>query len=151
MEDSSKAELFALFMPAPDSVFRFVPAHRWYKFQKRRPQRHWTLEEAEKMMAKMQKNKDGERWLLRKRNNNANPAPMPGGMGGPSLVYDLGGTSLAPGGRRLRTVDTGMRGLFEEDDEEDWGDGGDPVEGVESVLETNGYVEHEDQRKAKYE
>ena len=70
------------------------------------------------MMAKMQKNKDGERWLLRKRNNNANPAPMPGGMGGPSLVYDLGGTSLAPGGRRLRTVDTGMRGLFEEDDEE---------------------------------
>ncbi|KAL5487678.1 TFG1 [Sanghuangporus weigelae] len=119
MEEASKAELFALFMPAPDSVFRFVPAHRWYKFQKRRTQQHtWSLEEAEKMMAKMQKNKDGERWLLRRRNNNASPAPTPGGLGGPSLVYNLGGMSLAPGGRRLRTVDAGMRGLFEEDDEE---------------------------------
>ncbi|KAL5527753.1 hypothetical protein ACEPAG_6554 [Sanghuangporus baumii] len=119
MEEASKAELFALFMPAPDSVFRFVPAHRWYKFQKRRTQQHtWSLEEAEKMMAKMQKNKDGERWLLRRRNNNTNPAPTPGGLGGPSLVYNLGGMSLAPGGRRLRTVDAGMRGLFEEDDEE---------------------------------
>lgn len=28
------------------------------------------------------------------------------------------GQSLGPGGRRLRTVDAGMRGLFDEDDEE---------------------------------
>ncbi|EJD01511.1 uncharacterized protein FOMMEDRAFT_142112 [Fomitiporia mediterranea MF3/22] len=117
MEDSNKAELYALLMPTPDSSFRFVPANRWYKFQKRRPQQQqWTLEEAEKMMAKMQKNKDQERWAMRSRNGAA--APTAGGLGGPSLVYDVGGSSVGPGGRRLRRVDNGTRGLFEEDDEE---------------------------------
>ncbi|KAI5120668.1 hypothetical protein M0805_006957 [Coniferiporia weirii] len=117
MEEASKSETHGLFMPAPGNVFRFVPAHRWYKFQKRRPQQQLlTLEEAEKIMAKMQKKKDPERWLMRQRNGNA--AGGGGGSGGPSLVYDAGGRSLAPGGRRLRTVDAGMRGLFDEDDEE---------------------------------
>ncbi|KAH8118694.1 hypothetical protein DFH11DRAFT_1503243 [Phellopilus nigrolimitatus] len=111
MEEAAKSETHGLFMPAPDNVFRFVSAHRWYKFQKRRPQTQmWTLEEAEKMMAKMQKKKDSERWLMRQRNGNS--------AGGPSLVYESGGRSQAPGGRRLRTVDNGMRGLFEEDDED---------------------------------
>ena len=35
MEDASKSETHAFFMPAANEVFKFVPAHRWYKFQKR--------------------------------------------------------------------------------------------------------------------
>lgn len=35
MEDASKSETYAFFMPAANDVFKFVPAHRWYKFQKR--------------------------------------------------------------------------------------------------------------------
>ena len=35
MEDASKSETHAFFMPAANDVFKFVPAHRWYKFQKR--------------------------------------------------------------------------------------------------------------------
>ena len=35
MEDVSKSETHAFFMPAANDVFKFVPAHRWYKFQKR--------------------------------------------------------------------------------------------------------------------
>ena len=61
-----------------------------------------------------------DRWLMRSRNNtNGVAAPIAGGATtGASLVYDFGGRSLGPGGRRLKTVDAGMRGLFEEDDEE---------------------------------
>jgi transcription initiation factor TFIIF subunit alpha len=35
MEDATKSETHAFFMPAANDVFKFVPAHRWYKFQKR--------------------------------------------------------------------------------------------------------------------
>jgi transcription initiation factor TFIIF subunit alpha len=35
MEDASKSDTHAFFMPAANDVFKFVPAHRWYKFQKR--------------------------------------------------------------------------------------------------------------------
>jgi transcription initiation factor TFIIF subunit alpha len=35
LEDISKAETHAFFMPAANDVFKFVPAHRWYKFQKK--------------------------------------------------------------------------------------------------------------------
>lgn len=35
LEDVGKAETFAFFMPAANDVFKFVPAHRWYKFQKK--------------------------------------------------------------------------------------------------------------------
>jgi transcription initiation factor TFIIF subunit alpha len=35
MEDASKSDNHAFFMPAANDVFKFVPAHRWYKFQKR--------------------------------------------------------------------------------------------------------------------
>lgn len=114
MEDASKAEMHGLLMPAPNNVFKFVPANRWYKFQKKLPQKqHMTLEEAERKMAERQKGKDLGRWGSR-----SGTAPMAGGMGGPSLVHDYGGQSLAPGGRRLRTVDSGMRGLFDDDDDD---------------------------------
>jgi transcription initiation factor TFIIF subunit alpha len=35
MEDVSKSETHGFFMPAANDVFKFVPAHRWYKFQKK--------------------------------------------------------------------------------------------------------------------
>ena len=122
MEEASKSDLHGLFMPAPDQVFKFVPAHRWYKFQKRRPQHLvWSLEEAEKMMAKMQKSKDPERWLRRADDGKRRTAPMAGGLGGGSLVYDEGRESRALGGRRLHTVDTGSRDLFGDDDDDEGG------------------------------
>lgn len=120
MEEVSKSETHAMFMPAPDNAFKFVPAHRWYKFQQK-PKHHVpTLEEAESLMTKIQKNKDPERWLLRRRNGQApseattalfkagregTPAGMPAGAGS--------------GGRKLKVVDDGMAGLFGDDDDED--------------------------------
>jgi transcription initiation factor TFIIF subunit alpha len=35
MEDLGKSETHAFFMPAANEVFKFVPSHRWYKFQKK--------------------------------------------------------------------------------------------------------------------
>jgi transcription initiation factor TFIIF subunit alpha len=50
LEEVSKSETQALFMPAANDVFKFVPAHRWYKFQKK-PNHHIpSLEEAESIV-----------------------------------------------------------------------------------------------------
>jgi transcription initiation factor TFIIF subunit alpha len=35
LEDISKSGTHAFFMPAANDIFKFVPAHRWYKFQKK--------------------------------------------------------------------------------------------------------------------
>ena len=35
LDDTRKAEMQCFFMPAANDVFKFVPAHRWYKFQKK--------------------------------------------------------------------------------------------------------------------
>jgi len=35
LEEVSKAETHGFFMPAANDAFKFVPAHRWYKFQKK--------------------------------------------------------------------------------------------------------------------
>jgi transcription initiation factor TFIIF subunit alpha len=35
LEEISKSETHAFFMPAANDIFKFVPAHRWYKFQKK--------------------------------------------------------------------------------------------------------------------
>ena len=51
MEEASKSETHALFMPAADNVFKFVPANRWYKFQKRTTRGASSLEEAEKLVS----------------------------------------------------------------------------------------------------
>ncbi|EPQ59255.1 hypothetical protein GLOTRDRAFT_119452 [Gloeophyllum trabeum ATCC 11539] len=131
MEEVSRSETHAFFMPTANEVFKFVPANRWYKFQKKPNYRIPNLEEAESMMAKIQKNKDPGRWLPHNRTSGSAASGSGGGGGGtasvsmpyiqagPSLVYDAG-TSLGPGGRRLRAVDSGMeRGLFGDDDEED--------------------------------
>ncbi|EMD40710.1 hypothetical protein CERSUDRAFT_111293 [Gelatoporia subvermispora B] len=122
MEEVSKSETHAMFMPAANDVFKFVPAHRWYKFQKRPHYHIPTLEEAESLMSKIQKNKDPERWLLRRRNgqgpSEATLATIKAERAG-SLGPGAGSQSLGPGGRRLKTVDSGMSGLFGDDDDEE--------------------------------
>ncbi|KLO19969.1 hypothetical protein SCHPADRAFT_898526 [Schizopora paradoxa] len=105
MEEAAKSETHALFMPAADNVFRFVPAHRWYKFQKQRPQRHvLSLEEAEKLMA--QKTEKQGRWMMRLREGVAT-----------SSSQNVPATNT--GLRRMIVRDAGGGGgLFSDDDEE---------------------------------
>ena len=50
MEEVSKAETQAMFMPAANDIFKFVPAHRWYKFQKKPSHRVPSLDEAEDLV-----------------------------------------------------------------------------------------------------
>ncbi|KIJ70562.1 hypothetical protein HYDPIDRAFT_164557 [Hydnomerulius pinastri MD-312] len=125
LEEVSKAETHALFMPAAQEVFKFVPAHRWYKFHKK-PKHHVPdLEEAESLMAKIQKNKDPERWLLHRRNGQGPSAataamfkaePGSTGPGGAPLVHNAG-QSRGPGGRSLKVVNRGSQGAADEDEE----------------------------------
>ncbi|KAH9938632.1 uncharacterized protein B0H18DRAFT_925141 [Fomitopsis serialis] len=121
MEEVAKSETHCMFMPADNSTFKLVPAHRWYKFQKKPKYRVPTLEEAEKMMSNIKKNQDPERWLLRKRNGQGPSVETAAlfkaereGSGGP-----VPSSSLGPGGRRLKAVDDGMSGLFGDDEEEE--------------------------------
>ncbi|KAH9936959.1 hypothetical protein B0H21DRAFT_894160 [Amylocystis lapponica] len=132
MEEVAKSETHAMFMPAAHDVFKFVPAHRWYKFHKKPNYRVPTLEEAEALMTRIQKNKDPERWLLRRRNGQApseettalfkKERAASAGPSGASLVHTAS-HSLGPGGRRLKTVDNGTAGLFGDDDDDDEGGG----------------------------
>lgn len=72
-------------------------------------------------MTKIQKNKDPERWLLRRRNgqgpSEATAALFKSERAGSSGPITAS-TSLGPGGRRLKTVDSGSAGLFGDDDED---------------------------------
>ena len=52
MEEVVKAETQAFFMPASNNTFKFVPAHRWYKFQKKPNYHIPNLEEAESLVCK---------------------------------------------------------------------------------------------------
>ena len=54
MEEVSKAETQAMFMPCPSDIFKFVPAHRWYKFQKKPHYRVPNLEEAEDLVSRLE-------------------------------------------------------------------------------------------------
>ncbi|KAK7695811.1 hypothetical protein QCA50_000449 [Cerrena zonata] len=128
MEEVAKSETHAMFMPSSENVFKFVPAHRWYKFQKKPHYHVPSLEEAETLMTQIQKNKDPERWLLRKRNGQAPSdataamfkSEREGSVLPPSgSLEHRSSQSLGPGGRKLRTVDTG--GLFGDDEDEDGG------------------------------
>lgn len=50
MEEVSKAQTQGMFMPTSTDVFKFVPAHRWYKFQKKPNYHIPNLEEAETLV-----------------------------------------------------------------------------------------------------
>ena len=61
-------------------------------------------------MTKLQKRKDATQWTLRQKTEQA-------AASGSSLVHNAS-QSLGPGGRKLRTVDSGPGGLFGDDDED---------------------------------
>lgn len=130
LDDVNKAETHAMFLPTADNVFKFVPPHRWYKFQKRPNHKIPSLEEAERLMAAYQKHRNPEQWLAArtgrkgqgpqdpnspavKVEENANPHIIQTA----SLVYESG-QSAGPGGRQLRAVNKGSLFGDDEDDEE---------------------------------
>ena len=51
LDDVHKADTHAMFLPTADNVFKFVPPHRWYRFQKRPNHKIPSLEEAEKLVS----------------------------------------------------------------------------------------------------
>ncbi|KAI0068757.1 hypothetical protein BV25DRAFT_1817668 [Artomyces pyxidatus] len=121
MQEERNREYYAFFMPASNNTFKFVPAHRWYKFHKKPSYHIPDLEEAEQLMAMRQRNKDPERWLLRKRNGQGPSAATSAILKSEPDAEHATGQSLGPGGRRLRTVASDSRGLFGDDDDEDGG------------------------------
>ncbi|KAI0832446.1 hypothetical protein BC628DRAFT_1406917 [Trametes gibbosa] len=133
MEEVAKSQTYAMFMPAADDIFKFVPAHRWYKFQKKPNYHVPNLEEAESLMTKMQKHKDATHWTLRQKTEQAS--------GGSSLVHSAG-QSLGPGGRKLRTVDSGTAELFGGDDDDEGG--GDRKRKVKRELGQEGFMDELD-------
>ncbi|KAF8914601.1 hypothetical protein CPB85DRAFT_1218805 [Mucidula mucida] len=127
LDDTTKAETQCFFMPAANDVFKFVPAHRWYKFQKKLkhdlPTDTVTVESA---YQKHQK-RDPTVWLHQR--TGRGPSEQTAAMFkaeaegtsvdfGNSLVH-TSGESLGPGGRRLKTVDNGMNNLFGDDEDGD--------------------------------
>ncbi|KAJ7129670.1 hypothetical protein C8R44DRAFT_777377 [Mycena epipterygia] len=129
LEDISKAGTHAFFMPAANDIFKFVPAHRWYKFQKKvkhdLPTDTVTMESA---YTKSQK-RDPQQWLYNR--NGKGPSDETAAMfkaesegralAGSSTLVHSAGQSLAPGGRKLKAVDSGMSNLFGDGDDEDGG------------------------------
>ncbi|KAJ7890799.1 transcription initiation factor [Mycena leptocephala] len=126
LEDISKSGTHAFFMPAANDIFKFVPAHRWYKFQKKvkhdLPTDTVTMESA---YTKSQK-RDPQQWLFNR--NGKGPSDETAAMfkaesegrtlaGSSSLVH-AAAHSLGPNGRKLKTVDSGMNGLFGDDDDD---------------------------------
>ncbi|KAJ7591011.1 transcription initiation factor [Mycena floridula] len=126
LEDLEKSQTHAFFMPAANDVFKFVPAHRWYKFQKKVKHDMPTDTVAvESAYTKSQK-RDPQLWLHQR--NGKGPSAATAAMfkaesegrslsGSSSLVHDSG-QSLGPGGRKLKTVDSGMTNLFGDDDDD---------------------------------
>ncbi|KAG6887691.1 hypothetical protein C0995_013433 [Termitomyces sp. Mi166 len=124
MEDVARAETYALFMPAVNDVFKFVPTHRWYKFQKKMKHDLPTdTANVESLVADYnQRQKRGEAWIASRKNISAQTAAMfkaeaEGRTIDGGLVYSSG-QSLGPGGRKLKTVDSGLNGLFDDDDDD---------------------------------
>ncbi|KAF8507609.1 hypothetical protein JB92DRAFT_2959193 [Gautieria morchelliformis] len=119
IENPEKALTHGLLVPKGPQ-FQFVPCHRWYKFQKRPTYRILALEEAEAEYAKTQKNKDPERWLMRRKAANGR-GPSDATLA--TLKADserrLGSAGPSGEGIGLRTVDDGPADLFGDDDEEE--------------------------------
>ncbi|THV08555.1 Rap30/74 interaction domain-containing protein [Dendrothele bispora CBS 962.96] len=128
LEDLGKAETHAFFMPAANDIFKFVPSHRWYKFQKKL--KHDLPTDSLTVEAAYQKNqkRDPSTWLQQR--NGKGPSAATAAMfkaesegrtvdlGSGSLVHSSG-QSYAAGGRKLKAVDSGADGLFGDDEEED--------------------------------
>ncbi|KAG6817409.1 hypothetical protein H0H87_009054 [Tephrocybe sp. NHM501043] len=127
MEDVARSDTHALFMPAVNDIFKFVPTHRWYKFQKKMKHDLPTdTANVESMFTQRQKRGDTGAWIASRgggRTISAATAAMfkaeaEGRSNTGGLVHSSG-QSLGPGGRKLKTVDSGMNGLFDDDDDAD--------------------------------
>ena len=147
LNDMDKPDNHAMFLPTADNVFKFVPPHRWYRFQKRQKHTIPSLEEAEKLvsgihililgdysnriyqMAEYQKQRNPEEWLAA-RTGRKGPDPQDSTtptvkveeIANPHIIPTASlvheyGPSAGPGGRQLRTVDKGS--LFGDDDDDD--------------------------------
>jgi len=129
MEDASKSNTHAFFMPAANDVFKFVPAHRWYKFQKRLKHDLPTDTVNVESLYNLNQKRDPQAWLASRKGKGplsataamfkAEAEGRP--LSGESSLVHSSGQSLGPGGRKLKTVDSGMDHLFEDD--EDGGEG----------------------------
>ncbi|KAL0579683.1 transcription factor IIF subunit tfg1 [Marasmius crinis-equi] len=126
LDELSKSDTHGFFMPAATGdIFKFVPSHRWYRFQKKLkhdlPTDTMTVETA---YQKNQK-RDPTVWL-RQRNGKGPSAATAAtfkaeaegrvSLSSGSLVQNAG-SSLGPGGRKLKAVDTGSE-LFGDDEED---------------------------------
>jgi len=118
LEDASKAKTHAFFMPTANDAFKFVPAHRWYKFQKKL---HHSLPtntaDVETAYTRSQK-RDPAQYL----------ASLHGGRGASASTAALfkAEADVKPmivdtvvGGRKLKTVDQPMPSLFDDDEDGD--------------------------------
>lgn len=118
MEDASKSETHAFFMPAANDVFKFVPAHRWYKFQKRLKHDLPTDTAKVESLYTLSQKRDPQAWLA-SRNGGKGPSAATAAMfkaeANPVVAGE--GQSLGPGGRKLKAVDSGMNGLFDDEDD----------------------------------
>ncbi|KAE9410579.1 Rap30/74 interaction domain-containing protein [Gymnopus androsaceus JB14] len=126
LDDLGKAETHAFFMPAANDMFKFIPSHRYYKFQKKLkhdlPTDTTTIESAYQESL----NRDPSTWLHQR--NGKGPSAATAAMfkaetegqvvtGAGSLVY-ASQQSLGPGGRRLKAVDSGADNLFGDDEDD---------------------------------
>ena len=112
MDEVSKSENHGMLMPAGNNSFQFVPAHRWYRFHKKPVYAIPNLETAEKMMASITKNKDPERWLLRRTGKTQLDATTAAAF--KQEPMDAGPSGAGPG---LRIKDEPMDDLFGDDEE----------------------------------
>ncbi|KAF8913900.1 hypothetical protein CPB84DRAFT_1757855 [Gymnopilus junonius] len=121
MEDVKRSETHGFFMPAPNNVFKFVPAHRWYKFQKKLKHDLPTDTAVMETLYSQSQKRDPQQWLAARKGKAPSAATAAMFKADAEGKHDLGhnGQSLGPGGRRLKTVDSGMDHLFDDGDEGD--------------------------------
>ncbi|KZV76073.1 Rap30/74 interaction domain-containing protein [Peniophora sp. CONT] len=112
MDEVAKSGNHGMLMPSGNNSFAFVPAHRWYRFQKKPAHAIPNLETAEKMMASITKNKDPERWLLRRTGKSQLDAST-------AAAFKQEPTDAGPSGGRpgLVVKDEPTDDLFGDDDE----------------------------------
>ncbi|CAK5262723.1 unnamed protein product [Mycena citricolor] len=126
LEDTTKATTHAFFMPAANDIFKFVPAHRWYKFQKKLKHEFPTDSQGMEAAFTNRQKRDPQQWLAKR--NGKGPSDETVAMfkaesegralAGSSTMVHSASHSLGPNGRKLKTVDSGMNGLFGDDDED---------------------------------
>ncbi|KDR83739.1 hypothetical protein GALMADRAFT_236092 [Galerina marginata CBS 339.88] len=121
MEEATKSDTHAFFMPAANEVFKFVPAHRWYKFQKRLKHDLPTDTANVESLYNLNQKRDPQQWLATRKGkapSSATAAMFKAEAEGRNAASGSG-QSLAPGGRKLKTVDSGMDHLFDDGDDGD--------------------------------